>query len=404
MSGVDARPLVWVASRPPVPPFSGVVAVTLCGLTALSARADVELITYAEPGQVELVEEGLRAHWGRRVRARVLPYARAVGTAAAAAAGRFKFGYRLDMPRLVATIDALPDRDRLLVFDDIVFAPMLAAYGPRAILSPHDCMSEMFRSHRATSGWGVGAAEKHVQYLIARRYEERYYHRALLVHLITQRDRVLMQGINPHARYHVASNEDALNPGLSADDPPRCDVLVWADLSVPSSSRGAREFLRSVASDPRWPRGATVVLVGRVPAERVAHYLGAPLPEGVAYSPRLEDTDGRLRHGRVFVVPDAGGAGLKNRCVNVVARGRCLACTYEQMEGIEQLSDVAAINASTPAGLAAGVRRALLSGSYARVGEAAARIYGVEYSRHRIRAQWSEMLERAAAIRDGAAA
>ena len=396
--------IIWVASRPPIPPFSGSNSKSLCGITALSAVTRVDVVSFV---RLEKQAESVRAFdkfWsGRTAGAHWVPYGPRANCLRAAITGRFQFGRQLEHSAFPALLDKLGwnSPERLLLFDDITLAPFVAHYGSNAILSPHDCISKMFWSHFRLSPPGLGAARYLFQSLVARRYERSFYHLALLTHVITQRDRVWLEAINPRARYEVIPNADLLNPGFSGSAPNTWDVLVWGDLRIGSIATGAKAFLAAAAQDRTWLAGLRMLVVGRAPAHEAQKILGAVLSSRVAYAPNLEDDQGRLQHAKITVIPDAGGAGTKNRCVNMLGSGKCLACLYPQMEGIERARDRGAINAANLTELAARVKKALRDETwpvYAQMGKA---IFECEYSENANRQLWVEMIERAVAIRAG---
>lgn len=407
MNALSSEPfpqVTWVASRPPVPPFSGPTSKSLCGIDALSRVTQVDVVTFASDGDGTRTASAFESYWRDRksVRCRVLNYGPRVGLVRSVLSRRFQFGSAIErssLPDLLTELD-WRDRSKLLIFDDIVFAPFAPVYGQNAILSPHDCMSEMFRSHYRLSSPGSGKTKYFVQYQIARGYERQFYHQALLIHVITDRDRIWLQQINPAARYHVIRNADLLNPGFTRAEHDDWDVMIWGDLRIGSIARGAKEFLAvAAAEDAQWLQNTRVLVVGRVPEVQARKILGTELSALVRYSALLEDADGRLQQAKITVIPDIGGAGIKNRCVNLLSSGRCLACLYEQMEGIEQAWDVGAINAVAIPDLVREVQWVLAEGSYRRIGDMGRAIHAQHYSTSHIQDQWPVMLRRALAVR-----
>ncbi len=394
--------IIWVASRPPIPPFSGSTSKSLCGITALSAVTRVHVVSFVHgEKQSECARDFDRFWKGRVAGAYWLTYGPRWNTLRSAVLGRFQFGGQLETSTLHLLLEELGWNNprRLIIFDDIALAPMAKRYGSNAIISPHDCMSKMFLSHYRHSPPGLRAARYLAQSFIARRYERSFYHLALLTHVITQRDRVWLEAINPNARYEVVPNADLLNPGFSRTAANDWDVMVWGDLRIGSIAEGARAFLTKASKDPNWRRGFRVLVVGRAPFHEAKRTLGEDLISHVTYQSNLEDYRGLLQHAKITVIPDIGGAGTKNRCVNILASGKCLACLYPQMEGVDKISDRGAINASNPPDLVDRVIRALTDETwpvYAQMGQA---IFDREYGEVANRQLWAEMIRRAMAIR-----
>lgn len=394
--------IIWIAARPPVPPFSGITSKSLCGIAALSAASNVEVVSFVDREKQAQCEGAFNTFWhGRVAGAHWIEYGPRASLLRAAMTRRFQFGSRFGHRGLPALLDKLDwaAPDRVLLFDDITLAPFVEHYGSNAILSPHDCMSRMFRSHFRHSRPGIRAARYLFQSRLARHYERSFYHLALLTHVITHRDRVWLEAINPKARYEVVPNADLLNPGFSGTAPNGWDVLIWGDLRIGSIAQGAKAFLAAMARDWAWFKGIRMLVVGRAPFNVAKRIMGTDLLSRVTYATNLEDEHGFIQHAKITVVPDSGGAGTKNRCVNILSSGKCLACLYSQMEGVEKECDRGAINALNLPDLALRVRRALTDGTwqiYALTGQA---IFDRDYGETANRQLWAEMVERAIAIR-----
>jgi hypothetical protein len=408
VDGLDSNSwprIIWVASRPPVPPFSGPISKSLCGIDALSRVTEVEVVTFASTSECVSIADSFAGYWGknRAVSCRVLNYGPRAGWLQSMITRRFQFGTMIEQSSLASVLTDLDwsSPSRLLLFDDIVLATFTPAYGQNTILSPHDCMSEMFRSHYRLSPVSPKKMRYFIQFLIARHYEQSFYHYALLTHVIADRDRIWLEGINPRARYHVVPNADLLNPGFTSTEQADWDIMIWGDLGIGSIARGAKEFLMTAAQDSEWLANTKILVVGRVPESQAQTVLGKRLLARVQYSVRLENTRGILQQAKITVVPDVGGAGIKNRCVNLLSSGRCLACLYQQMEGIEKAWDRGAINAVAIPELVKRVRAVLSKGTYRRIADTGREIYEQEYSTASIQNQWVQMVRRAVAVRNG---
>ena len=396
--------ILWVAARPPVPPFSGVTGKTLCGITALSSLTKVEVVSFVEEGEREEVKDRFQRYWGERVTSSSwVAYGPRESMLQASLSRKFQFGTEMESSSLIELLDRLrrENPDRILIFDDITLSPFLARYGEHAIMSPHDCMSRMFASHLRHRPPGLEAARLLLQSRIARRYEREYYHLALLTHVITQRDRIWLEEINPRARYEVVPNADLLNPGFSPSRPNGWDLLVWGDLRVGSILRGTRAFLRELFPATSRPTEVRTLLVGRINEAEARERIGEDLLSKVSYAPFLEDQEGSVQHAKITVIPDDGGAGIKNRCVNILSSGKCLACLYPQMEGVERASDLVALNAVDHRGLVGKVKFALAEGVWEEIASRGQEIYAREYGVEANTQAWSDMVRRAVLLRDG---
>ena len=142
--------IIWVSARPPVPPFSGITGKTLCGLEALSAQAEIDLVTFVNPSLAEEYKAMLQQYWGRRpISIHILPLRPRARRYQGLVRCRFQSSLLFDGELLDVKLSELrwSSLGRLVIFDDILLAPLGVRYGANAILSPHDCMSDMFLSH-----------------------------------------------------------------------------------------------------------------------------------------------------------------------------------------------------------------------------------------------------------------
>jgi len=396
--------IIWVAARPPVPPFSGITGKTLCGLEALSTQAEIDLVTFVNPSLAEEYKAMLQQYWGRRpISIHILPLRPRARWYQGLVRCRFQSSLLFDGELLDVKLSELcwSSLDRLVIFDDILLAPLGVRYGANAILSPHDCMSDMFLSHCKIQRPSFAKIRKYIQHLLALHYEKTFYHFFLLVHVITHRDRVLLERINPLARYHVVPNADLLNPGLIRDFNSRWDILIWGDLTIPSCARGVQEFLMHAQRNGQLA-STSKILIGKVPKEEAEVIIGKNMMMQIEYSPWLEDESGHIRSAKIVLIPDIGGAGIKNRVVNVLSSGLCLACLLPQMEGVEAVADRGAINAVTVKELVERMAWALQTGKYKQIAETGQRIYHNYYNLDLNYRLWREMIERALAIRERA--
>jgi hypothetical protein len=288
----------------------------------------------------------------------------------------------------------------LVVFDDIIFAPNLIEFGSNAIISPHDCASRMFRSHLKAVGFSRFAFKLYFQYLVALRYERDYYHFALLTHLVTQRDRIALEAVNPRARCHVVSYGEwaAVKNGLLTEQV--WDILIWVDLGIPALAKNTRDLIELAQHDPEWWSRQKVILIGRVPLAKAEQAIGKAARRGIEYAPYLEDADGRNRQAKIVLIPDASGTGIKSRCLSVLAAGQCLACYYPQMEGLEKVCDRGAINALQPQELLNKLKFVLSNDTFGEIAQVGTSIFRKNYGREIVQQEWLEMFDRAVAVRE----
>jgi len=366
--------------------------------------AHVDVVTFCHGRDLrDRISADFHRYWGNApVKLHLAEFGKREHTLRALSAARFETSTLVENSNVVSVLDKLgwERDDNLMLFDDIIFAPLMVKFGSNSILSPHDCMSSMFRAHLEHSL--IPDLRKYVQFRLARLYEKRYFHHALLTHVISHRDRVCLEMINPQARFHVIPNADLQNPLVGGETPVDHDLMIWGDLSVSAISSGVKQIVSFLREDKGWLKRTRILMVGKVPLCSAKKILGDDLTELCEYAQWLEDESGMARSAKINVVPDLGGAGMKNRCINLLAAGKCLACLYLQMEGIEKASDTGAINAGGIRELLRKIKPALVSGSYQLIADAGKRIYEKEYNRGVITEQWREMIERSLWIRHGA--
>jgi hypothetical protein len=396
------REIIWVASRPPIPPWSGALLTTLSGISAAASRTEVHVVAFAGEAERDDISARFQAYWsGQPVTLDLLPYGRRAGVVRSLLRRRFQLGSMLETSALTSALQALEwsQPGRLLVFDDINFAPLLTEYGSNAILSPHDCVSRMFLSHYRAVRFRRSAPRLYGQYLVALRYERDYYHLALLTHVVTQRDRIALESVNPRARCHVVSYGEWAAVKVDRTTERVWDVLIWVDLAIPALAQNTRELIELAQGDPGWWSRLRVILVGRVPAWQAERAIGGAAWKAVEYAQSLEDVDGRFRRAKVVLIPDTGGTGIKSRCLSVLAGGLCLACLYSQMEGLEEVCDRGAINAFRPKELLQRIQRVLSDGTFGEIARVGASIFRQGHSRAVVQDGWLEMFDRAIAVR-----
>jgi len=402
MNSNGLQKIIWVASRPPIPPWSGALLTTLSGISAAASATDVHVVAFACESEREAVTARFHAYWGEQpVTLDLVPYGRRASVSRSLLRRRFQLGSMLETPALREVLYRLgwSQPSRLVVFDDINFAPLLREFGSNAVLSPHDCVSRMFLSHFRAVRFSRSAAKLYAQYLAALRYEKAYYHLALLTHFVTPRDRIALESINPRARCHVVSYGEWAAVKAVRTTEQIWDVLVWVDLAIPALAQNTRDMIELAQRDPAWWSGLRVILIGRVPPLQAERAIGEAAWKGVEYAPYLEDTDGRIRHAKIVLIPDANGTGIKSRCLSVLAAGQCLACLYSQMDGLEDVCDRGAINAFQPQELLDRIKSVLSEDTFREFARVGASILQQSHSRETVQRGWLAMIDRAVAVR-----
>ena len=379
------------------------ILTSLSGINALASVVDIHVISFADDTEKDAIAAKFREYWeGQPVKLQLLPCGKRASILKAFLIRRFQLGTMLEGKAIRNALNELEwnQPSCLVIFDDIVFAPLLTEFGQNAILSPHDCVSKMFHSHFKALRFGHSAFKLYFQYIIALHYEKHFYHLALLTHVVTHQDRVSLEAINPKSRYHVVSFGEWAALNINRTTEQLWDVLIWVNLSIAALAKNTRDFLLLARQDIEWWQRLKVVMVGRVSVAQAEQAVGKELLSGIDYASYLEYRDGRVKQAKIILIPDMSGAGIKSRCLSVLAMEQCLACLYNQMEGLEKACDRGAVNGSGPMELLNKMKYVLDHDTYQEIAHKGASIFRQYYSREIVQQDWLEMIERAVAIRE----
>lgn len=397
--------IIWVAAKPPIPPFFGAILKSVEAIKIISTVTSVDVITFVDKENSADISSEFKKYWGGRnysVKLYPVNYSKTINSFQAIAIKRFKTSVPIENSNLSEILNKLNwnSTDRLLILDDIILAPLCSRYGVNAILSPHDCISEMNWSHFRHSTLNITTFKYYIRFLLARYYEKSFYHFALLVHVVTHRDRIKLEKINPKARYCVVPIGGFF--GVKFDKAEKCsyDIMVWANLGISTLAKGVKDFLHILKHKPKFLKNIKIIVVGRTSFAMAEKILGKELLSLVEYSPYLEDNKDKLIKAKIILIPDVGGQGIKNRCLSVLSSGECLACLYPQMEGIEQVCDKGAINASSMEELVKKIDLVLKKKMYHQISKVGQSIFNRYYNLESIRELWLEVIERAVQIRN----
>lgn len=397
--------IIWVAAKPPVPPFFGATLKSAEAINIISTVTHVDVITFVDKKNSADISYEFKKYWaGRNYPVKLYPvnYGKTINSFQAVAIKRFKTSVPIENSNLSEILNKLNwnNQDRLLILDDIILAPLCPKYGMNAILSPHDCISEMNWSHFRHSTLNITTFKYYIRFLLARYYEKSFYHFALLIHVVTHRDRIKLEKINPKARYCVVLIGGLF--GIKFDKAEKCvyDIIVWANLGISSLAKGVKDFLYILKCEPKLLKNIKIIVIGRTSLAMAEKIVGKELLSIVEYSPYLEDKNDKIMKAKITLIPDIGGAGIKSRCLSVLSSGECLACLYPQMEGIEQACDKGAINASSMEELVGKIDLALKKRMYLQISKVGQSIFNRYYNLEHIRELWVEVIERAMQIRN----
>ncbi len=392
--------IVWIAAHAPVPPYTGGKLKTRTALTLCAEHVHIHVITFAAQESINAVRNELTREWGSYgVAVTVLPLREGSNSITALRHRKLLTTTRLPLEEVLEQMKQLGGtcETGLVILDDIALAPMLSYCGMHTLFSPHDCISAMELSSLHQMAVGPRWLRQYLQYIVSLHYERTYYHNSLLVHLVTDRDRKNLLDVNAACRCHVVPYRDDSVTRSNARDKFTHDVVIWTDLNRDGLLQGTIGFVREALRGSLNER--KVLIVGKVTSQEALQKLRTTIPSNWEYSRLLEDDQGAFRYGRVTVVPDIGGAGIKSRILNVISRGDCVAALYEQMSGIDGLADVGALNSFSMNGLVKLVERALDDGSWEQIGLTGQAMLDEEMNETVLRRKWLDMIVRAMTIK-----
>lgn len=391
---------MWVAAHPPLAPFSGGKLKTRTALTLCSPYLPIHLLTFAAPETAESVQEQLTEEWcPQGIRVTVLPLNAQSNVGDALLRHQLLTTTRLPLDSALAKITELGGTSDtgLVVMDDIALAPLLNKCGNHTLFSPHDCISAMELSSLRLMPSGIRKIRQLMQYRMSLYYERNYYHKALLVHLVTNRDRKNLQDINSQCRCHVVPYRDESVERAVTQDRFTHDVIVWSDLRRDGLLQGTLKFISEALNSPLSRR--RLLIVGKLSQGEALSKFRYALPNTWDYGQYLEDEQGQMRYGRITLIPDIGGAGIKSRILNTISSGDCVATLYEQMAGIDEIADVGALNSFSFAELVRLIEQSLLDGTWEQIGLTGQMMLQQQLSDEKLRDAWLGMVDRAMVIK-----
>jgi len=286
-----------------------------------------------------------------------------------------------------------------LVIDFISGAPLLPYIKQGVVLSGHDCMSRLFREEaKCAENWRKGVHFR-IRELFSRNAERQFAHLADRVHLITQTDADEMSRINPGVKPAVIP--------ISAETPPahklklfseRKERVLWGNLGSPTILSGVRGlFTESKRKSSQVMRG--FVLLGKV-SEAEAHQL---LPElvtlGIRYQSKVDDLGVFLGNTRIVLLADVSGTGQKNRTLDALAHGCCVAGLAEVFRDIpNDRAAPAFVDTTNMAELVSELEK-LDSAEMAAIARRGQVMFQENFSFPVLKSRWSKLLESLPALR-----
>lgn len=379
----------------PAPPFSGANRKIHDVVRALSEPFKVTVITYgALPGAGPALED----YWAGAVdlvvlaRRQCFPAARALvqRTLRSVTARRFR------EEREAIMMAARGHARSVLLVDGLSGLPILRYVESGAVSSLHDSMVDYFAIQASSSRrfdyyvlWSLRARA-------AARLCAHYLHRADAVHAVTEEDAARLRRAFPAIATSVIPILGALpvRSELFRDRCPsseRPQVLVWGNLSLGP----VREGFRRLVSSPEWARltsSAEVRVIGKISE----HAFREAFPghwQRVSYVERVEELETFLAECSVIVVPDVSGCGQKNRTLEAMRLGVCVAGFPEAFRGLPRGDTRCFLQDEDPDKLIRAIKDAAASGESRTVGSAGRALVDSLFGFEAFRAAWVALLD-----------
>ena len=213
------------------------------------------------------------------------------------------------------------------------------------IVQPFDAMWDWHRQVFANSR-GLKRIAPGIRYVLNRSYEKRIYEKFDRCLVVTQRDKELLESLNPRIRCSVIPigvDVDYFNPTDLNEEPSSLTLL--ARLQYPIAIANVVHFYNEVLplilrEDP----DVKVYLVGREPAKEIIDLSADP---SVIVTGYVNDVRPYLAKSTVFIAPEFLGTGMKYKVLEAMSMGKAVATTTLGAQGIAVRNRVHLVIADT---------------------------------------------------------
>ena len=324
------RRIIWVAGFPLIPSYCATSSKSCGILRGLSRQFHIDVLVNSDRLNEESCLKGLDSFWGRcsGIQFHIVPSKSAVWRATGPIRSRFLNESRIDFSKLRVAICSLSRGEEIpVVLDDAILSRMLGTIRNPVLHSPHDCLSRLYWAEAQHSRSVRTKLEFYYRHFVVSRYERQFYCMARSVHLVNTTDEVLLKAQNPNVRTFLCPIASLLSPVESGPQVERdIDLLVWGNYRSGPVRQGALETILVLKNGEEYWRTKRVVLLGRA-----AFSLGAT---GLELCDQVSDLAKYLRRVKVCMLPDLDGAGIKNRAIDCLSQGVCLAGLRSQLGGL----------------------------------------------------------------------
>jgi glycosyltransferase involved in cell wall biosynthesis len=221
--------------------------------------------------------------------------------------------------------------------DEIGLTQGLPDMRENGVLSINDCTTLVYRYKIRAAGC-LSRIFFSQQLKLVARLEKSLHQSFRVVHVVTERDARYLRRLNPDLRVEVIpislQNNATSNAGQTTPEVRPKNVLTIGDCNTTWVRSGIVAFMLKA-----WPKiycnipGARLTVLAR-PTDRGLLKAARQVPACtlLSYVSNYAET---LNQADVIVIPDEGGAGMKNRVLEVMALGKPCALSLDAARGFE---------------------------------------------------------------------
>jgi len=232
------------------------------------------------------------------------------------------------------------------------------------IVYPNDAMYEARRQVFAHSA-GLERVAYGLRYILNRSYEKRVYEKFDACLVVTQRDKELLESLNPRIRCIVVPNGVDVNYFSPIDvEKDSASLIFLSAMQYPANVANVFYFYNEIFPlILREISDVKLYLVGRDPVKKIVALSADPLVRVTGY---VEDVRPYIAKSTVFIAPMILGTGIKNKVLEAMSMGKAVVTTSIGAQGIAVRNREHVLVADNAAEFARGTI-SLLRDRYARV-------------------------------------
>ncbi len=254
----------------------------------------------------------------------------------------YYYDYRMD--RMIK--EAIKENKFELIFSTRQMANYVVDVDIPKIVQPFDAMWEWHRQIFANSR-GLKRIAQGIRYVLNRSYEKRIYEKFDRCLVVTQRDKELLESLNPRIRcmiIPIGVDVDYFSP-INVDEKPSTLTLL-ARLQYRAAIANVVHFYNRILPLIRCENpDVKLYLVGRDPAKEIVDLSADPSVFVTGY---VKDVRPCLAMSTVFIAPEILGTGMKYKILEAMSMGKAVVTTTLGAQGIPVRSGEHLVVADTP--------------------------------------------------------